>query len=52
VHIPVIDSVHAGARAVMGSALPMAQRTCAGFDVNWTGLSPAMGSLQAAIHQP
>jgi allantoin racemase len=42
VSIPVIDSVHAGARVVMGSALPVAQRTSAGFDVEWAGLSPAM----------
>jgi allantoin racemase len=44
VPIPVIDSVHAGARAVMGSALPAPQRTSAGFDVEWTGLPLAMRS--------
>lgn len=50
VPIPVIDSVHAGARVVMGSALPAAQRNSAGFDVDWKGLSPAMHSLYSAMH--
>jgi allantoin racemase len=50
VSIPVIDSVHAGARVVMGSALPAAQRNRAGFDVDWKGLSPAMRSLYSAVH--
>ncbi len=49
VPIPVIDSVHAGARVVMGAALPAAQRDSAGFDVPWKGLSPAMHSLCATV---
>lgn len=52
VPIPVIDSVHAGARVAMGSALPIAQRARAGFEAAWTGLSPAMHSLHAAVHTP
>jgi allantoin racemase len=40
--IPIIDSVHAGARVIMGNALPVPERTAAGFEVNWQGLSPAM----------
>jgi allantoin racemase len=48
VDIPVIDSVHAGARVVMGSALPPAQSRSARFDVLWQGLSPAMDSLGAS----
>jgi hypothetical protein len=45
VNIPVIDSVHAGARVVMGDALPAPARASAQFDVRWQGLSPAMAHL-------
>jgi allantoin racemase len=42
VNVPIIDSVHAGARVVMGSALPLPVRTTAGFDVQWQGLADTM----------
>jgi allantoin racemase len=45
VNVPVIDSVHAGARVVMGDALPVPARAAAQFDVPWQGLSPAMAHL-------
>jgi allantoin racemase len=45
VNVPVIDSVHAGARVVMGDALPAPARAAAQFDVRWQGLSPAMAHL-------
>lgn len=45
VNIPVIDSVHAGARVVMGHALPAPVRAASQFNVPWLGMSPAMVHL-------
>jgi allantoin racemase len=45
IHVPVIDSVLAGARVVMGDALPVPTRSSAQFNALWQGLSPAMGYL-------
>jgi allantoin racemase len=42
VDVPIIDSVHAGARVVMGDALPPPVRSAAGFDVQWQGLANDM----------
>ncbi len=40
--LPVIDSVLAGGRVVMGDALPGASRIAPGFVTAWTNVSPAM----------
>lgn len=45
VDLPIIDSVHAGVRVIMGDKLPAPVRSGAAFDVHWRGLSPAMDSL-------
>jgi allantoin racemase len=42
VGVPIIDSVHAGARVVMGNALPMPTRSAAGFEVQWQGIANVM----------
>jgi allantoin racemase len=42
VGVPIIDSVHAGARVVMGNALPLPARNAPGFDVQWQGLAEVM----------
>jgi allantoin racemase len=39
VDVPIIDSVHAGARVVLGNMLPSPVRKRAGFDVQWQGLA-------------
>jgi allantoin racemase len=42
VDVPIIDSVHAGARVVMGSTLPLPVRSVAGFDAQWQGLADTL----------
>jgi allantoin racemase len=46
VDILIIDSVHAGARVVMGDELPMPVRSAAGFDLQWKGL-PRLSGLNS-----
>jgi allantoin racemase len=45
VDLPIIDSVHAGVRVIMGDKLPAPVRSGAAFDVRWQALSPAMDNL-------
>lgn len=45
IQVPVIDSVLAGARVVMGETLPSPERDMAGFDGRWVGVSEAMFRL-------
>ncbi len=45
VPVPVIDSVVAGTRGVLGLQPPGAARQAPGFDVDWRGLSPDMTAL-------
>jgi allantoin racemase len=47
INVPVIDSVLAGARVVMGDALPAPTRSSAQFEVRWQGLGPAMDYLSS-----
>lgn len=45
VHLPIIDSVHAGARVATGSAHALAERSSPRFDTQWQHLPDAMVRL-------
>ncbi len=46
--VPVIDSVAAGARHAMGRVAQAPERSRAGFDIAWTGLSRELAALGLA----
>ncbi|WP_326535334.1 aspartate/glutamate racemase family protein [Pseudorhodoferax sp.] len=45
VRVPLVDSVGAGARMVLGAALPAPGRSRAGFDVHWQNVAAELKAL-------